>query len=225
MSISTYGWGIKSITTLGFGANPSAILVGNFSIDVEEWVSLSSLTSFCVDVFGQASCPISTSGTHFIIDDLSIATTYSGIDDGYRFCCSAPTTISGAITVIIHIENECGEVKEQDFNLLFGYRVEFTEYTDWGPNQSITVWSSAGNEVVCPNTETFATYFQTKDLESRNLGAYIYPTGSADLGAEIVPQTKAFLPGFSYRITVSGIKDYSGNEMDTIEFNFIIEDT
>ncbi len=223
MSISTYGWGIKSIVTGGFGANPSAILIENFSIELEEWLALSGVTNFCVDVIDQADCPVSTSGTYFMINEVPVATTYSGITGGYTFCCNIPT-VSGGLIVTMHAENECGEVKEQDYNFLFGYRAEFTEGTDWGPGQDITIWSTAKNAVICPNTETYATFFETKELESKDLSAYILPTGAANLGAEIYPQTKSFLYGYTYKITVSGIKDYSGNEMEPIVFSFTIED-
>jgi hypothetical protein len=157
-----------------------------------------------------------------MIDESPVATTYSGIADGYTFYCTAPS-ISGGLIVTIHAENDCSTVEEQDYNLLFGYRVEFTRTVDWGYNSDIQIWTSVKNDVVCPNTETFATFFETKDLESVDLPAYVYPTGSANLGAEIYPQTKAFLPGYTYTITVSGVRDYSGNIMQPIVFSFTVE--
>jgi hypothetical protein len=221
MSISTYGWGVKSITTGGFGAIISSISVENFSMTIEEWLPRDDVTGFYVDV-SDNGCDISTSGTYFMFDDVPIATTYSGIYNGYRFFCNTPT-ISGGLVVTMHAENECGEVKEQDYTILFGYRAEFTEDIDWGPAQDVTIWAKANNTVDCPNTESFATYFETKELEYKDLNAYILPTGSANLGAEIHPQTKAFLPGFTYTVTVSGVKDYSGNQMEPIVFTFTIE--
>ena len=197
------------------------IQIDNFSVELEEWVISSNLTSFSVDVI-DAAHNVSTSGTYFMINEVPVATTHSGIADGYIFSCVTPT-ISGGTIVTIHAENDNSEIVEEDYNLLFGYRAEFTGNIDWGPGQDIIVWSTATNTVDCPNTETFATFFETRELEYRDLSAYVYPIGKADLRAEIYPQTKAFLPGYTYTITVSGVKDYAGNQMETIVFSFTIE--
>lgn len=198
------------------------MLINNFSMDLNEWYYLSDVALLSVDVTDSVYS-VSTSGTYFMLNEVPVATTYSGIVDGYSFYCNVPT-ISGGLIVTIHAENDNSEVEEIDYNLLFGYRVEFTESVDWGYNNDIQIWALAKNEVICPNTETFATFFETKDLESRDLSAYIYPTGSADLAAEIYPQTKAFLPGYTYTVTVSGVKDFSGNQMEPIVFTFTIAD-
>ncbi len=196
------------------------MLINNFSIGLNEWYYLDDITYFSVDVTDDI-CSVSTSGTYFMLNEVPTLTTYSGITDGYRFYCSNPV-ISGGLIVTIHAENDCSGVEEIDYNLLFGYRAEFTDYIDWGPNKEIVVWSRASNTVECPNTESFATFFETKELESRDLSAFIYPTGYGNLGAEIYPQSKYFLPGYTYTITVSGIKDFSGNQMQPIVFSFTI---
>lgn len=201
------------------------ILIDNFSVGLEEWVTLSGLSSFSVDVV-DLSHGISTSGTTFLIDGVLVFTTFSGIVNGYIATCSAPT-ISGGITVTIHAENDNSEILEEDYDLLFGYRAVFDEYLDWGYGKEIVVWSTAKNDVVCPNTETFATYFGTRDLDDRSLGATIFPIGfeGSNLGASIVPQSKYFFPGYTYAITVSGVKDHSGNEMQSFTYSFTVEDS
>lgn len=200
-----------------------SILIEDFSVGLEEYVSLSDLTSFSVNVT-DSSYNISTSGTYFIVNDTPVATSFSGIVDGYYTYC-LPPSISGSVTVTIHAENDNSESLEEDYVFMFGYKVESSNYVDWGPNKEITVWSTASNSVECPNTETFATYFRTRELYSYDLNACVYPSGKADLGASIAPQSKYLLPGYTYMVTISGIKDYSGNEMNAIEFSFTIEDT
>ena len=81
------------------------MLINNFSIDISEWVSIDEVTFFSVDVTDSV-CPVSTSGTYFMIDEVPVATTYSGITDGYTFYYSTPT-ISGGLIVTIHAENTC----------------------------------------------------------------------------------------------------------------------
>jgi len=200
-----------------------AILIDNFSIGVSEWLPLTDLVSFSVNVV-DLDCPISTSGTYFEIDYLPVVTTFSGIPNGYRATCAAPT-ISGSLTVTLHAENTCSGIVEQSFYLLFGYNLKYDEVEDWGPITDVEIWAKASNSVFCPNTETTAFYFQTKDLESRDLGASIFPSGWADLGAQIVPQSKYLFYGRTYTVTVSGIKDYSGNTMESIVFSFTIENS
>lgn len=199
--------------------------IQNFCVDLDQWVPLESLVKLSVDVEDSVPCPITLSGTYFLIDDAPVPTTYSGISGGYRFFCDAPTN-SGSYTATLHLEDDCGGTEETDFNMLFGYRVIFDEYVDWGVGNDIVVWSTATNDVMCPNRETFATYFRTKDYDYSGLGAYINPIGGADgfLTATIYPQSKYLLPGFTYTVTLSGIKDYSGNVMSPIVFSFTVKD-
>ena len=200
-----------------------AILIDSFSIGVGEWTALADLTSFSVDVV-DLDCLISVSGTYFEIGAAPVPTTFSVISNGYRATCAVPV-ISGSLTLTLHAENTCSGIAEQNFYLLFGYNLKYDKIEDWGPITDVEIWAKASNSVFCPNTETTAFYFQTKDLESRDLGASIFPSGWADLGAQIVPQSKYLFYGRTYTVTVSGIKDYSGNIMESIVFSFTIENS
>jgi len=69
------------------------ILVGNFNIDLEEWISTAEITHFAVDVV-DLSYAI-TSGTYFLQDGVAVTTSLSGIPSGYRAYHYPTTTISG----------------------------------------------------------------------------------------------------------------------------------
>ncbi len=200
------------------------ILVENFSIGVGEWVPVVNLDCFTVDVFEDTDT-ISTSGTYFIHDDQIVPTSYSGIDGGYR-CYYYPTSVasSGTINLTIHVENTSSGVVERSFHLLYGYHCTFDEIVDWGPKNEVVTTIEATNTVFCPNTEGAAFYFETKDLESYDLGALLIPVESVDLGAVIYPQSTFFFYDRTYTITVSGVKDFSGNELAPYTFSFTIED-
>lgn len=197
-----------------------AILIDNFSINVGDWVEIAGITGYSIEITDFSST-IDTGNTYFLINEIPVVTTFSGITDGYRATCS--TTISGSQIVTIHAENTSSGIVEEDFNLLFGYHIEFPEYIDWGPGNEVTIYAEARNETMCSNKEIYATYFETKDLDSVNLSATILPTGWANLQASIEPQSKYFFYGRTYKIKVAGIKDFSGNELEPFEFEFTIE--
>lgn len=201
-----------------------SILIDNFSLGVEEWVSTASLSYFSVDVVDHTHT-ISTSGTYFIHDGDIVSTTNSGITDGYRFFYSPSSMVSsGTITLTIHAENDNSETVEESYHLLYGYRAVFEELVDWGAHQEVVTTIDVTNQVFCPNTVTDAFYFETRDLESYDLPATIEAIGSVDLGATLYPQNKFFFYGRTYTITVSGVKDFSGNEMPPYTLVFTIED-
>jgi hypothetical protein len=131
---------------------------------------------------------------------------------------------SGTIVITAHVLNTIAQVEEQDFYLLYGYNLLFDEVADWGPDRRVDVLVQATNEVTCPNTEGEGFYFTTADLPSVNLGASIRAVEPVDLGAVLHPQSTFFFYGRTYTVTVSGIKDFSGNEMEPYELTFTIED-
>jgi hypothetical protein len=200
------------------------MVIDNFSIGVEQWVSVASPIYFSVDVT-DAVYGISTSGTYFIHDGQVVSTTHSGITNGY-ICYYSPISLvsSGVIDLTIHAENLNSETLEQAYHLLYGYHCEFEELVDWGPKKEVIITVEAANTVICPNAEGEAFYFETADLASYDLGATIRPIGSVDLPAVIYPQNTFFFYGRTYTITVSGIRDFSGNELAPYVFTFTIED-
>ena len=76
------------------------------------------------------------------------------------------------------------------------------------------------------NTAYFSTFFRTKAYELSDLEVAITAEGSGynDLLCDIKPQSKYFLKGKSYTVTISGIKDFSGNELPVKVFSFNIEE-
>jgi len=199
------------------------ILVDNFSIGVSEWAEITPSFCFTVDVVDSVY-PIVTSGTYFIHDGQVVSTTHSGIVDGYK-CYYYPVSLtsSGTIDLIIHTENTSSEVVEQTFHLLYGYHCTFDEIVDWGPKKEVITTIEATNLAFCPNTEGEVFYFETRDLNSYDLGATIRPVESVNLGAVIYPQSTFFFYGRTFTITVSGVKDFAGNEMAPYVFSFTIE--
>lgn len=200
------------------------IVIDNFSIGVEDWVQVSDLNYFAVDVM-DAAHGISTSGTYFIHDGQVVSTTHSGISGGY-ICYYTPSGVysDGTIDLTIHAENTASGVSEQTFHLLYGYNVKFEELVDWGPNVQVDIRAQASNLVRCPNTVAEGFYFITADLRAVNLGATIRAIESVDLGAKIYPQSTAFFYGETYTVTISGVKDFAGNIMDPYTYTFTIED-
>jgi hypothetical protein len=198
------------------------ILIDNFSISVEEWLPVVDPFSFAVDVVDQIH-GITTSGTYFLHDGQIVSTSHSGIADGYRFCYDTPPTISGAISLTIHAENNNSDTKEEDYYLLYGYNVKFNELIDWGPKREVVTTVDAKNLAFCPNTKTDAFYFETADLHSYDLGASIQAIESVDLNATIYPQNTFFFYERTYTIKISGIQDFAGNKMSDFNFSFTIE--
>jgi len=127
-------------------------------------------------------------------------------------------------SLTIHAENSNSEILEQTFNFLCGYHVEFNELIDWGPAAMVITNAKVANLAFCPNTEGAAFYFTTKDLTSYNLGATIRAIESVDLAATIYPQSTFFFYGRTYTVTLSGIKDFAGNELAPFSYSFTIED-
>jgi len=128
-----------------------AIVIGNFSIDIEEWVVASGI-NFSVEVIETASgVNISTSGTYFVHDGSPVPTSFSGISGGYR-CYYYPTSVysDGTIDLTIHSENTVSGVREQTFHLLYGYYCEFDELVDWGPNTEVITTIEATNLLILP---------------------------------------------------------------------------
>ena len=197
------------------------ILIDNFSMGIEEWTPVVNLVSFSVDIVDH-EYNITTSGTYFIHDWQIVPTSYSGISDGYR-CYYYPPTISGAVSLTIHAENDNSETKEENYYLLYGYNVKFNEVIDWGYKKEVVIWTQISNLAFCPNTKTDAFFFETADLESRNLNAIINPVGYVNLGATIFPQNTFFFYSRTYHIRIENVKDFSGNAMLPYEFEFTIE--
>ena len=212
---------------------------GNLNCDVRTW-SLNT-GDFFLDVYDHTTASaivwvdivdgmygVSISGSYFKVNGVpKYNVTFSGIDNGYRMFYDPLDdfySVSGTITYTAHIENDVGDYRENNFYLLFGYNVAYKEVIDWGPNREVPIWMKAKNIAFCPGYSTDSYYYVTREYESRDLGAFIEPIGYVDLGSKIYPDNEFFFYGGTYIVTLSGIKDFSGNEMDTFRYTFTIED-
>jgi len=199
--------------------------IGDFFLDVEEYTTASA--TVWVDIT-DILYDVSTSGTYFIIDGVpEYGVTFSGINNGYRMFYNPTNDFYsvGGITYTVHAENVIGDYREESFGLLYGYDVLYSEpLLDWGPLNQVVVWMKAWNLVFCPMFGTDAFYFITRDFESVMLGASITAVSSADLNATLYPVNDFFFYGRTYKLTVSGVKDFSGNEMEPFIYEFTIED-
>jgi len=201
------------------------IVIDNFSIGVENWTPVADLNYFSVDVV-DAAHGISTSGTYFVHDGQVVLTTYSSIPNGYT-CYYTPASgvySDGTIDLTIHAENTVSGVEEQTFHLLYGYNLSFNELIDWGPSTEVVTTIKASNLAFCPNTEAESFYFETRDLPHYDLNAFVVGIiKHVDLGAVIYPQNTFFFYDRTYTVTISGVMDYHGNEMDPYTFSFRVE--
>jgi len=197
--------------------------VGDFFLGLEEHTSASSTA--WVDIT-DGLYTIDTTNSYFLVDGVRVTVTFSGIQDGYRMLYDPSNDFysRGGAVYTAHAENTIGDVIENDYQLLYGYDVDFTGLVDWGYNKTIAVWATAKNLAHCSNVEADAFYFKTKDLWATNLGASITPIGYVNLGATLYPQGKVFYYGGTYTITVSGVRDFYGNEMEQQSFTFTVED-
>ncbi len=202
-----------------------SLYFGDFFLDVLEFTAASG-TSAWVDIIDY-SYPIDTSNSYFLVDGQQVSVTFSGISNGQRMFYDPPNDFYGVDTIAYtaHAQNTMGDVRDQSYYLLFGYDVRFKGYEDWGLENQIDMWTKATNVVLCPNTSTDGFYFSTTRPSFSDLGVSISPRGLVkDLGATICPQNPFFFYGKTYSITVSGVKDFQGNEMEPRIYTFTIED-
>jgi len=203
-----------------------AIFISNFNIGVADWIQVSALGTFQVDItVSSGSVDTTSSGSYFLHNDEQVPTTFSGIPGGQRmFYTPASVVSSGTFTITAHAKDSYGSIQEKDFYLLYGYNIKFDQIVEWGPNKQIDVLLNASNAVTCPNLEGAAYYFKTADYIHSDLGAIIRVIEPVDLGATIYTQSTAFYYGKTYTITVSGVRDFSNNIMDPYTLTFTIED-
>jgi hypothetical protein len=130
----------------------------------------------------------------------------------------------GEIIVTVYAESTYGEVLEEDFYLLYGYDLELSEEgIFWDASTRIYVTATASNGAVCPNTEGAHYYFDTAELPSINLTAFVNAVEYRDLSCSIYPRSTAFYYGQTYTVKVSGVKDFHGNQMEPFTYTFTIE--
>ena len=198
------------------------LYITNFSIPEDSTVYCTSLLDFSVDVLDDTNI-VTLSGTYLSINTENTFCTYSSILNGYRLQCS--TVPSGTIWLEVFGSNNLDETINTLYILQFGYEIEWDSVVVWPNNKEIPVSVSANNNVFNSNTMYYSTFFKTSNYKESNLEAWVSVEGSGqlNLNASIFPQSKYFMYGNSYSITISGIKDFSGNILPAKTYNFTLE--
>lgn len=194
----------------------------SFFLDVEDYTTASATA--WVDIY-DPNYNITTSGCYFKVDGVQKAVTFSGAGNSYRMYYNPDDDFytDGITVYTAHVENSMGDVLEKNYSLLYGYNLDYNEVVDWGPNRTVSIWTTATNKAFCPNTATDAFYFITRDYEFRSLNSIIKPVAPVDIGAALYPQNTFFFYGRTYRVTISGVKDFSGNVLEPFVYEFTIE--
>ena len=210
-----------------------SLKISNFSLGIGEYTTASGFIS--VDITDD-ECPVSTSGTYFMVDGIQASSTFSGINDGYRMFYNPEddfSSLEGPTVFTVHAENECGKILEQDFYLTFGYIVEYinrpelSSNMDYGFGHKIAVRVVAENYASCPQTSSLAWEFESKPQFNNDLRASIVGRFHAwdynDMLATIYPQSTAYFYGKEFRVVVKA-KDFAGNQMEPLILAYRIED-
>ena len=200
-----------------------SMFFGDFFLDIEDFTTASSTA--WVDVVDYM-WPIDQSESYFLVDGQRASVTFSGIDGGQRMFYDPPDDFysDGTLTYTAHFQNSMGDVMEREHYLLYGYDLDFVDLVDWGAYKKVEILAYAKNKAFCPNKGSAAFYFVTRDYDALNLRSMIRPLVPSNLGSVVSTQSTAFYYGSTYKITVSGIKDFAGNYLEPFEYSFTIED-
>jgi hypothetical protein len=200
-----------------------SITIEDLAISLNDWVYVEAPIIFSSTVHDTTVSGVNPLNTYYIFNDAILPTSVSGLGANYYIIETGPLNISGAVDLTLHISNYDDEILEEAYSFLFGYHILYRDPTkDWGAGNEILVSAAASNTAICPHSERITTYFTTKEYDHYDLTSSIIPIGWANLGAEIRPQTMQYLYGHTYTITVSGIKDYSGNQLPAFSWDFTI---
>jgi hypothetical protein len=223
---------ILSNQYLGLDVDLYSLKISNFSLDEGEFTTASG--SIYVDITDD-ECPVSVSGTYFLVDDQIVPVTFSAITDGYRMFYDPDDdfeSLTGTTVFTVHAENECGKYLEEDYYLTFGYAVSYTNNIglstgiDYGFNNKVAVRVSAENYATCPQLDALGWEFESKEQFNNDLSASIvgrfYDGDYGDISAEIYPQSTAYFYGKEFVVIVNA-KDFAGNEMEQLTLTYRIE--
>lgn len=218
---------ISDMQQVGFDIELFSLKISNFSLAEGEYTS--ALGTICVDITDDWYSVV-TSGTYFEFDGTQVSGTFSSITDGYRMCYDPVddfSSLMGSTTVIVHAENDNGDVLEKDYYLTYGYKVEFSNWDrkliDFGFENKIVVRMRAENLMSCPKESVDAYWFETKSLYHKDLSCSIRGSYIEDLTASIFPQSTAYFYGKTYRLVVNA-SDFAANKMQEFVLEYTIED-
>ena len=196
-----------------------ALYITNFSIPKDSTVYCTSLVDFRVDVLDDEHS-VTLSGTFMVNNGYTVNCTTTPLVNGYTLSYS--TVPSGTMVLEVFGSNSNDDNTSRTYLLQYGYEVLWEKVIRWPVNSEIPVSVSAVNNVFNPNTTYFSTFFKTSTYKEYDLGAYVSVEGSGqyNISAAVKPQSKYFMYGKSYSITISGVKDFSGNILPVKTFEF-----
>ena len=219
--------------SLNFNVDLYSLKISNFSLDEGQYTTSSGLIYFDAT---DDECPVSTSGTYFLVGGQQVSVTLSAITDGYRVFYDAVedyANLTGPTVFTLHAENTCGDVLEEDVYLTCGYIAEFDNAAesrtgiDYGFKNKVAVRVTAEDYASCPTLSSLAWDFESKEKFNSDLGASITGRFHADdyndMSASIYPQSTAYFYEKEFTIIVNA-KDFAGNEMEPFVLTYKIED-
>jgi hypothetical protein len=180
--------------------------------------------NLCVDIVDELF-EIDTINSFFKVNGIVLTCFFADIANGTHMCYTVDSTFvaNGPSLLEIVAANSAGDILIKSYEFLYGYSAELKDEYGFGFEQKISVHSCVSNMVTCDNTVCAAYTFSTLDMPSCNLNATISCVTYTDVYAHIVPQSTAFIPGYSYTVTISGIKDFSNNYLPPVHFSFTLE--
>ena len=228
---------------LTFDVDLLSLKISNFLPAADDYAYTSDGISVDItdDVYAvlTSASGIPCSGTCCLkVDGEAVPVTFSGITDGYRMYYNPMDTFSsleGSTEFLVHAENANGDILERSYYLTYGYLMDYDNIErigfDYDINEQVIVRMSAENLATCPKYSADAYWFETRDYSQKDLNASIIGElpdiileAEANLGVSISPQSTAFFYGKIFRVVLNA-KDFAGNEMETYEFEFKIEDS
>ena len=208
-----------------------SIEITNFSIAIGKWDYAD--TGVSVDILDSVY-NVTTSGCYLEVNGTTVSSTLVPIAGGYRLTYDPVdnfSSLSGPSEFTIYGSNDNSDVIYEDFYVTIGYIVEYANRPqdgwNFGYDTEVVVRASAENESSCPIKNAEAFWFETEARPQKHLGASIVgiPANSdmSDMSASIYPQSTAFFYNKTYKVVLRA-KDFAGNEMEPLEFEFKIED-
>jgi hypothetical protein len=200
-----------------------SIYIENFSIPLQQEVYFTDLVSFSAEIKDDVYIVVS-SGVGIYVNEKAVPFIQETINNGYKLTYNIKPTSNFDITY--SGINNINESIKKTYNMFFGYTVLSNEVNYWEVYKEVPVFIKVSNNVTSVGTSYFSTFFETRKYKEATLEATITADGSGykDLNTLLRAQSTYFFYGKTYTITITGIKDFSGNIMPDKKFIFTIED-